>query len=144
MILTLNSVHTPSTPEPAVLTPVSSLESYIVLTDQHKSFVCTLSSLMRTRENFSASHPSQIAPSQARLIWRFFRDSLPKKKMHLVDMSTLLILLSIGPGYHHPQGSGYHNLPPLEDRRLRRSTSIQKPSPLGHVCVSSVIICHAM
>jgi hypothetical protein len=30
---------------------------------------------------------------------RFFRDRLPKKKMHLVDMITLLILLSLGPGY---------------------------------------------
>jgi hypothetical protein len=34
---------------------------------------------------------------------------LPKKKMHLVDMSTLLILLSLGPGYHHPLGPGYHS-----------------------------------
>jgi hypothetical protein len=24
--------------------------------------------------------------------------------MHLVDMSTLLILLRLGPGYHHPRG----------------------------------------
>jgi hypothetical protein len=63
-----------------------------------------LSSLMRTRENFSAGHPSQIAPSQARLTWRFFRDRLPKKKMHLVGMDTLLILLSLGPGYHHARG----------------------------------------
>jgi hypothetical protein len=62
--------------------------------------VRTLSSLMRTRENFSVGHPSQIAPSQARLTWRFFRDRLPKKKMHLVDMITLLSLLSLGPGYH--------------------------------------------
>jgi hypothetical protein len=30
-------------------------------------FVRTLSSLMRTQENFPAGHPSQIAPSQARL-----------------------------------------------------------------------------
>jgi hypothetical protein len=85
-------------PGPAVLTPGSSLGSYIVPTDQHESFVRTLSSLMRTRENFSVGHPSQIAPSQARLTWRFFRDRLPKKKMHLVDMITLLILLSLGPG----------------------------------------------
>jgi hypothetical protein len=84
---------------PAVLTPGSSLGSYIVPTDQHESFVCTLSSLMRTRENFPVGHPSQIAPSQARLTWRFFRDRLPKKKMHLVDMITLLIILSLGPGY---------------------------------------------
>jgi hypothetical protein len=56
----------------AVLTPGSSLASYIVPTDQHGSFVCTLSSRMRTQENFPISHPSQIAPSQARLTWRFF------------------------------------------------------------------------
>jgi hypothetical protein len=29
---------------------------------------------------------------------------LPKKKMHLVGMDTLLILLSLGPGNHHPRG----------------------------------------
>jgi hypothetical protein len=29
--------------------------------------------------------------------------------MHLIGMSTLLILLSLGPGYHHPLGPGYHN-----------------------------------
>jgi hypothetical protein len=57
---------------PAILTPGSSLGSYIVPTDQHGSFVHTLSSLMRTRENFSVGHPSQIAPSQARLTWKFF------------------------------------------------------------------------
>jgi hypothetical protein len=57
---------------PDVLTSDSSLRSYIVPTDQHESFVHTLSSLMRTRENFSVGHPSQIAPSQARLTWRFF------------------------------------------------------------------------
>jgi hypothetical protein len=57
---------------------------------------------MRTRENFPVGHPSQIAPSQARLTWRFFRDRLPKKKMHLVGMITLLILLSLGPGHPIP------------------------------------------
>jgi hypothetical protein len=57
---------------------------------------------MRTRENFPVGHPSQIAPSQARLTWRFFQDRLPKKKMHLVGMITLLILLSIGPGHPIP------------------------------------------
>ena len=45
-------------PGPAVLTPSSSLGSYIVPTDQHESFVCTLSSLMRSRENFSVGHSS--------------------------------------------------------------------------------------
>jgi hypothetical protein len=32
--------------------------------------------------------------------------------MHLVDMSTLLILLSLGPGYLHPLGPGYHTPSP--------------------------------
>jgi hypothetical protein len=91
-------------PGPAVLTPGSSLGSHIISTDQHESFMHTLSSLMRTRENFPVGHPSQIAPSQARLTWRFFRDRLSKKKMHLVGLDTLLILLSLGPGYHHPRG----------------------------------------
>jgi hypothetical protein len=59
-------------PRPAILTPSSSLGSYIVPTDQHEYFLCTLSSLMRTRENFPVGHPSQIAPSQAHLTWRLF------------------------------------------------------------------------
>jgi hypothetical protein len=91
-------------PRPTVHTPGSSLGSYIVPIDQHESFVRTLSSLIRTRENFPVGHPSQIAPSQTHLTWRFFRDRLPKKKMHLVGMDTLLILLSLGPGHHHPRG----------------------------------------
>jgi hypothetical protein len=130
-------------PGPAVLTPGSSLGSYIVPTDQHESFVHTLSSLMRTQENFPVGHPSQIAPSQARLTWRFFQDRLPKKKMHLVGMITLLILLSLGPGH------------PIPGARISQSTPLRRPtsssvnpnpgtSPLGHVCMSSVVICHAM
>jgi hypothetical protein len=97
---------------PTVLTPGSSLGSYIVPTDQHRSFVRTLSSLMRTRENFPVGHPSQIALSQARLTWRFFRDRLPKKKMHLVGMDTLLILLSLGLRNHHPRGQDIIIHPP--------------------------------
>jgi hypothetical protein len=50
-------------PGPVVLTPGSSLGSYIVPTNQHESFVHTLSSLTCTRENFPIGHPSQIAPS---------------------------------------------------------------------------------
>jgi hypothetical protein len=55
--------NTPSTSEPAVFTPDSSLKSYIVRTDQQVSFVRTLSSLMRTRENFRVDYPYQIAAS---------------------------------------------------------------------------------
>jgi hypothetical protein len=55
-------------PGPMVLTPDSSLGSYIVPTDQHESFVRTLSSLMRTRENFrSVTHPKLLQPSTLNL-----------------------------------------------------------------------------
>jgi hypothetical protein len=45
-------------PGPTVLTPGSSLGSYIVPTNQHRPFMHTLSSLMRTRKNFLVGHPS--------------------------------------------------------------------------------------
>jgi hypothetical protein len=130
-------------PRRAELTPDSTLGSYIVHTDQHESFVCTLSSLMRNRENFPVGHPSQIAPRQAHLTWRFFQGRLSEKKMHLVDMSTLLTLLSLGPEYHHP-GARISQYTPL--RRLMSMSVNPNPgtSPLSHVCVSNVIICHAM
>jgi hypothetical protein len=58
--------------------------------------------------------------------------------MHLVDMSTLLILLSLGTGYDHPLGPGYQNPPPLEDRHPRWSTPIQEPPLLAtSVCLVS-------
>jgi hypothetical protein len=49
----------PDTLGSAVLTPVSSLGSYIIPTDQQESFMCILSSLMRTREDFPDGHTSQ-------------------------------------------------------------------------------------
>jgi hypothetical protein len=105
------------TPRPipglVVLTPGSSLRSYIV---PHGSFMHTLSSLKRTRENFLVSHPSQIAPSQAHLTWRLFRDRLPKKKMHLIGMNILLILLSLGPEY------------PILGGRISQSTPLRRPT----------------
>jgi hypothetical protein len=123
--LPMGSSVTPSPiPGSAVLTPGSFLGSYIVPTYQHESFVRTLSSLMRTRENIPVGHPSQIAPSQACLTWRFFRDRLPKKKMHLIGIDTLLILLSLGPGHHHPRGQDITIHP------LRRPTfSSVNPNP---------------
>jgi hypothetical protein len=97
---------------------------------------------MCTRENFPVGHPSQIAPIQARLTCRFFRIRLPKKKMHLVDINTLLILLSLRLGYHHPRGQDI-TIHPL----IKPTSSSVNPnpgtSPLSHVCVSSVVICHA-
>jgi hypothetical protein len=84
-------------------------------------------------KNFPVGHPSQIAPSQARLTWRFFHDRLPKKKMHLVGMDTLLSINSIKPWARisPSEGPGYHKPPPLEDRRPRRSTPIQEPPLLA-------------
>jgi hypothetical protein len=121
-------------PGSTVLTPGSSLGSYIVPTDQQETFVRTLSSFMHTRENFLVDHPSQIAPKQARLTWRFFRDRLLKKKMHLVGMDTLLILLSLGPGNHHPTGQDI-TIHPF--RRPTSSSVNPNPgtSPLSNVCV---------
>jgi hypothetical protein len=56
--------NTLATPGPVILTPSNSLESYIVPTDQHESFMRTLSLLMCTQENFLVGHPSQITPNQ--------------------------------------------------------------------------------
>jgi hypothetical protein len=108
------------------------------------SLLCALCPHLYAPEktSWSVTHP-QIAPNKARLTWRFFRDRLPKKKMHFVGMSTLLIILSLVPRYHHPLGPWYHN-PPL--RRLTSSLVNPKPvtSPLGHVCMASVVICHVI
>jgi hypothetical protein len=63
--------------------------------------------------------------------------------MHLVGMDTLLILLSLGPGYQHPRGQDI-TIHPL---RKPASSSVNpnlETSPLSHVYVSSVIICHVM
>jgi hypothetical protein len=111
---TLGKVVTPHPiPGLAVLTPGSSLGSYIVPTDQHESFVRTLSSVMRTRENFPVGHRSQIAPSQARLTWRFFRDRLQKKDApcwYGYSINSIKPWARISPS----QGPGHHNPLPLE------------------------------
>jgi hypothetical protein len=93
--------------------------------------------------HFVLTHPSQIALSQACLTWRFLRDRLPKKKMHLVGMDTLSILLSLELGYHHHRGQDI-TIHPL--RRMMSSLINSNPgtSPLSHVYMSSVIICYAM
>jgi hypothetical protein len=58
--------------------------------------------------------------------------------MHLVGMDTLLVLLSLGPGSHHPRGQDITIHPPLEDRRPRWSTPIQEPPLLAtFVCLVS-------
>jgi hypothetical protein len=105
--------------------------------------VRTLSSLMCTRENFTIDHTSQIAPSQARFTWRFFRDRLPKKKMHLVGMNALLILLNLGPEYHHPKGQDI-TIQPLIRPTFSSINHNPETSPLSHVYVSNVVICHAL
>jgi hypothetical protein len=52
-------------------------------------------------------------------------------------MDTLLILLRLGLGYHHPRGEDI-TIHPLEDRRPRRSTTIQEPPLLvTSVCLVS-------
>ena len=48
-------------------------------------FVLTRTLLGKTSQE--VTHP-EIAPSQARLTVEFFRDGLPKNKMHLVDIGS--------------------------------------------------------
>jgi hypothetical protein len=62
--------------------------------------VRTLSSVMRTREDFPISHPSQNCSRLSTLDLEILLRRTSKKKMHLVGTSTLLILLSLGSGYH--------------------------------------------
>jgi hypothetical protein len=93
---------------------------------------------MRTQENFLVGHSSQIAPSQARLTWRFFRDRLLKKKMHLVGMDTLLILLSLGLGYPIP-GARISHLPLLRSAFHRSGSFVRicESAPSDHDSVST-------
>jgi hypothetical protein len=63
---------------------------------------------VRTQENFPVVHPSQDFPKPCTLNLELLSRHASEKKMHLVGMSTLLILLSLGPGYRHPLGLVYH------------------------------------
>jgi hypothetical protein len=101
---------------------LAALSDHISSPQTNTSLLCALypHSCALEKTSRPVTHP-KITLGQARLTQRS-RDRLPKKKMHLIDMSTLLILLNLGLGYHHPLGPGYHNPPPLEDRRPRRST----------------------
>ncbi|KAM6547357.1 hypothetical protein CsatB_019033 [Cannabis sativa] len=57
-------------------------------TDQHECFQRAFSSLTRILGKLPRRSPIlEIAPSQARLTVEFFRDGLPKNKMHLVDIA---------------------------------------------------------
>ena len=110
---------------PGPLTSGSFSRIYTALTDPHKSFLRTLSSLVRTREELSGRSP--IATGQARLTLEFLRDGLPEKKLQLVGTSILLILLSPEPGCYI--------LTPLGDRRPRRSIPGQeRPLLATSVC----------
>jgi hypothetical protein len=63
---------------------------------------------MCTREDFPGGHPSQDCSTPSTLKPKVLSRYAFKNKMHLIGMSTLLILLSLGSGYHHPLGSGYN------------------------------------
>jgi hypothetical protein len=123
----LYSIYVTPRPIPglAVLTPGSSLGSYIVPTDQHESFVRTLSSLMRTRENFPVGHPipNYSKPSTLNL------EVLSRQASEKEDAPCWYdyTINSIKPWARKSpsQGPRYQNPPPLEDRRPRRSTPIQ-------------------
>jgi hypothetical protein len=95
---------------------------------------------MRTQENFPVGHPSEIAPNQARLTWRFFQDRLPKKKMHLIDMNTLLILLRLEPGYPIP-GARISHMSTVRVDTLTSST--QKLKLMGEGSQSTYTLQHS-
>jgi hypothetical protein len=95
-------------PGPAVPTPGSSLD-HISSPQTNTGILCALSSLMRTRENLPVGHPSQIAPSQARLTWRFFRDRFPKKDApcwYEYSINSIKPWARTSPS----QEPGYHNM----------------------------------
>jgi hypothetical protein len=64
-----------------------------------------------------------------------FFDKDLKKKMHLIGMDTLLILLSLEPGYHHPRARispcwyGYSLFTILE---IRFSATVGVLGPTAH------------
>jgi hypothetical protein len=91
-----------------VLTSSSPLVS-LTIPHTSTSLLCAIChhSCVPRKTSRSVTHP-KIAIGQARLTQRFFRGRLLKKKKHLVDMTTLLILLSLGDGYHHPLVPNYH------------------------------------
>jgi hypothetical protein len=124
--------------------------TYTVLTNQHKSFLHTLSSLVRTRDRAhpgrtsrSVTHP-QISPGQARLTSEFLGDRLPEKKLQLVDMSILSILLSPWAGVSHPHP---HKRPTSSSVNPKPRTSslghvpyVQCQQPMCHVRASSATV----
>ena len=118
------SCNTPAHPRAGPVTPGSSLGSPDW---PHRSTLVFSAHFVLTRahpgtSSRSVTHPWS-APGQARLTSEFLPDELPEKKLQLVDMSILSILLSPEPGSHI--------LPPLEDRRPRRSAPSPGTSPLG-------------
>jgi hypothetical protein len=89
----------------------------------------------------SVTHP-KITLGQAHLMRDSFRIGFQKNKMQLISTSILSFLLSIGLDNHtiHPGRD-------ITIHPLKRLTSLlvnpkSGTSPLGHVYVSSVIICH--
>jgi hypothetical protein len=112
------------------------LQDYIPSPQTNISLLCTLCShSYAPKKTFYSVTHSKIALGQTRLTWRFFQDRLMKKKMHLVGMSTQLILLSLGPWYHHPPGPGYHI---VGDCRASHRTAARK------LCRSSTIMTRAI
>ena len=139
------SPHTPVKPRGSALIPIVTpqpLPGQAVVTSGSSlgSIDCTHRSTLVFSPHFilTHAHPGELpgwspipklryesSTLNPQVLW----GGLPEKKMHLIDMSILSLLLSLGPGSH--------NHPPLEDRRPRRSTPSQELFPLGHVCVSS-------
>jgi hypothetical protein len=132
-------------PGSTVLTPGSSLGSYIVHTDQQETFVRTLSSLMRTRENFLVDHPSQIAPRQARLTGGTSEIGFQKRRCtcwYGYSINSIKPwarkLPSQGPGYHSAspgREEGVHGHT-RKDHRAMRKKLVTDVYPLSYICTT--------
>jgi hypothetical protein len=105
--------NTLSTLRLVVLTPSIPLGSYILLIDQHKSFVRTLSTLMLTWEDFPVCHPSQDCSRPSTLnIEVLSRHACEKEYSSCWYKYSINSIKPWTRISHNPPGPRYHN-PPL-------------------------------
>jgi hypothetical protein len=67
--------------------------------------------------------------------------------MHLVSMDTLLILLSLGPGYHHPRGQDITHTPEPPGKGVAHTVVVDivpsmRKSPLSSVSTLKCLMTH--
>jgi hypothetical protein len=124
-----------STPGPTLLTPGSSLGSYIAPIDQHESFVHTLSSLVCTQENVPVGHPSQNCSRPSTLNLDVLLRQASEKEdapcLYEYFINSIKPLTRISPS----TGTRISQSTPLKDRYPHRSTpSQERPLLATSVC----------